>query len=93
MTTIEASTTARFAAPVEKAQRGGARKVRRVKEFFDAAASWSRTERIIARVEVGPQCADTRFIVTNLEGGRAKALYEEVYCRRELVHSLSIAGV
>lgn len=28
-----------------------------------------------------PAAADTRFIVTNLEGGRAKALYEEVYCR------------
>ena len=25
---------------------------------------------------------DTRFIATNLEGGRAKALYEKIYCRR-----------
>jgi hypothetical protein len=35
----------------------GAPKVRRFnfKEFFDGAASWSWTERIIARVEVGPQ--------------------------------------
>lgn len=86
VTTIEASTTARFAASVEKAQ-AGARKVRRFKEFFDAAASWSRTERIIARVEVGPQGADTRFIVTNLEGGRAKALYEDVYCRRGMAEN------
>lgn len=84
--TIEASTTARFAASVEKAQ-AGARKVRRFKEFFDGAASWSRTERIIARVEVGPQGADTRFIVTNLEGGRAKALYEDVYCRRGMAEN------
>src|SRR6185436_1907752 len=57
-------------------------KLRRFKEFVDGAASWSRVERIIARVEVGDQGADTRFIVTNLAGGKAKALYEEVYCRR-----------
>ena len=65
----------------------GAPKVRRFKEFFDGAASWSWTERIIARVEVGPQGADTRFIVTNLESGRAKALYEEVYCRRGMAEN------
>jgi hypothetical protein len=41
----------RFSASVE----AGAPKVRRFKEFFDGAASWSWTERIIARVEVGLQ--------------------------------------
>ena len=30
-------------------------KLRRFKEFFDGAASWSRVERIIARVEVGAE--------------------------------------
>jgi hypothetical protein len=35
--------------------------VRRFKEFHDAAASSSRVERIIARVESGPQGCDTRF--------------------------------
>jgi hypothetical protein len=45
-------------------------------------------ERIIARVEAGPQGADTRFIVSNLEGGRAKARYEEVYCRRGMAENL-----
>ena len=84
--TVEASTTARFVASAENAE-AGTRKVRRFKEFFDGAASWSRTERIIARVEVGPQGADTRFIVTNLEGGRAKALYEGVYCRRGMAEN------
>ncbi len=88
--TIEVSTTARFAASAQKAEASPGRfigKVRRFKEFFDGAASWSRTERIIARVEVGPQGADTRFIVTNLEGGRAKALYEDVYCRRGMAEN------
>ena len=51
-------------------------------QFYDAAESWSRVERIIARVEAGPEGTDTRFIVTNLEGGRAKHLYERLYCAR-----------
>lgn len=57
-------------------------KVRRFKEFLDGAGSWSRVERIIARVEVGAQGTDTCFIVTNLAGGKAKALYLDLYCRR-----------
>ena len=51
-------------------------------QFYDAAGSWSRVERIIARVEAGPEGTDTRFIVTNLEGGRAKYFYERLYCAR-----------
>jgi hypothetical protein len=72
---LEASTKARFeAAPQEH-------KLRRFKEFFDGAASWSRVERIIARVEVGAEGPDTRFIVTNLKTRNARVLYEDVYCR------------
>ena len=33
--------------------------------------------RVIARVEVGPMGRDMRYIVTNLEGGRGKHLYEK----------------
>ena len=76
VTALEKSTAARFkAAPI----RG---KVRRFAQFFDAAESWSRVERIIARVEAGPEGSDTRFIVTNLEAGRAKHLYQRLYCVR-----------
>ncbi len=57
-------------------------KLRRFTQFYDAAQSWRRVERIIARVEVGPEGSDTRFIVTSLEGGRAKHLYERLYCAR-----------
>ena len=57
-------------------------KLRRFTQFYDAAGSWSRVERIIARVEAGPAGTDTRFIVTNLEGGRAKHVYERLYCAR-----------
>src|SRR5665213_705467 len=73
---LEASTKARFeAAPKEG-------KARRFKEFFDGAASWSRVERIVARVEAGAEGPDTRFIVTNLKIRNARVLYEDVYCRR-----------
>ncbi len=53
-----------------------------LQEFFDGAASWSRVERIIARVEVGAEGPDTRFVVTNLKLRNARVLYEDVYCRR-----------
>jgi len=56
---LETSTTARFEASAKTG------KVRRFKEFVDGAASWSRVERIIARVEVGSQGTDTRFVVTD----------------------------
>ena len=59
--TLGASTKARF----ETGAKTATSKVRRFKEFYDAA-SWSRAERIVARVEAGPEGADTRFIVTNL---------------------------
>src|SRR4029079_1837762 len=56
-------------------------KVRRYMEFYDGAASWSRVERIIARVEAGADGTDTRFIVTSLPSRNARVLYEAVYCR------------
>ncbi|WP_281032647.1 transposase [Phyllobacterium salinisoli] len=66
VTDMEAGTLARFEASAQT------HKVRRFTQFYDGAASWSRAERIIARVEVGAQGADTRFIVTNLAGGRPR---------------------
>jgi hypothetical protein len=74
--TLEASTARRHAS----APGGG--KLRRYKEFHDGAASWTRVERIIARVEVSAQGADTRFVVTNLAAGTARTIYEDLYCRR-----------
>jgi hypothetical protein len=73
---LEASTKARFEALPKEG------KARRFKEFLDGAASWSRVERIIARVEAGADGTDTRFIVTNLDTRNARVLYEDVYCRR-----------
>jgi hypothetical protein len=73
---LERSTAARRAATP------GADKLRRYKEFHDGAGSWSRVERIIARVEASTQGTDTRFIVTDLSAGSARALYERGYCQR-----------
>jgi Transposase DDE domain group 1 len=72
---LETSTGARAAAA-----EGGT--VRRFKAFHDAAASWSRVERIVARVEAGPRGCDTRFVVTSLTKGTGKAIYERLYCAR-----------
>jgi len=72
---LEARTAKRYAA-------GDGSKLRRCKEFYDAAASWKRVRRMVARVEVGPQGADTRFIVTSLRHGTGRFLYEQLYCRR-----------
>lgn len=57
------------------------RPVRRFHQFKYAAGSWAREEKVIARVEATDIGRDARFIVTNLPG-RAKTLYEQVYCAR-----------
>jgi hypothetical protein len=76
VTGLGASTAARFEADPS----GG--KVRRFKEFFDAAGSWRRVRRIVARVEAGSEGTDVRFIVTNLGHGSGRSLYQDLYCRR-----------
>jgi hypothetical protein len=61
--TLEASTASRYAgAP-------SGEKLRRYKEFHDGAASWTRLQRIIARVEAGPQgaCPDKAILRLVLE--------------------------
>jgi hypothetical protein len=72
---LEASTAARYA-------RTAGQKIRRFKTFAYAAGSWSKLRRVVARVEVSSRGRDTRYIVTNLDGGRGKHLYEKVYSAR-----------
>ena len=62
-------------------------KVRRFFQTRYGAKSWSKQRKIIARVEATKQGCDTRFIVTNL-AGRAKHLYEKVYCARGRMENL-----
>ena len=73
--TLKASTADRYARKTDQ-------KLRRFKAFFYAARSWSKERRVIARVEVGPMGRDTRYILTNLTGGRGKHLDETLYCAR-----------
>jgi hypothetical protein len=59
----------------------GRDKVRRFFQTGYQARSWSRQRRVVARVEATSRGADIRFVVTNLPG-RAKVLYEKLYCAR-----------
>ena len=68
-------------------QRPGRPKVRRFHQFRYQAGSWAADEKVIARVEATELGQDTRFVVTNLPG-RAKHLYEHVYCARGKMENL-----
>ncbi len=65
----------------------GKDKVRRFFQIRYGAKSWSKERKVIARVEATKLGSDTRFIVTNLPG-RAKHLYEKVYCARGKMENL-----
>ena len=62
-------------------------RVRRFHQFKYAAGSWSQEEKVIARVEATAMGRDARFVVTSLSG-RAKTLYEKVYCARGRMENL-----
>jgi hypothetical protein len=57
-------------------------KQRLIGEFRYATRSWERERRVIARLEHGAQGPNPRFVVTSLEAGDAKSLYEDLYCAR-----------
>ena len=63
------------------------RPVRRIHQFTYQAGSWAAPEKVIARVEATDEGSDARFVVTNLTG-RAKVLYEKVYCARGRMENL-----
>ena len=57
-----------------------------------SAGSWAREENVIARVGDSEMASDAR-LVTNLTG-RAKVLYEKVYCARpQLLPSVRMAAL
>jgi hypothetical protein len=57
-------------------------KQRLIGEFRYATRSWERERRVIARLEHSVQGPNPRFVVTSLEAGDAKLLYEDLYCAR-----------
>ena len=61
--------------------------VRRFHQLPYRAREWSRSRKLIARVEATSLGSDARFIVTNLEG-RGRTLYEKVFCARGAAENL-----
>jgi hypothetical protein len=56
--------------------------IRKFSDFKYDAREWSHARRIIARCDFTSDGPDLRYVVTNAQGGPAKRLYEEKYCRR-----------
>jgi hypothetical protein len=59
-------------------------KVRRVREGWYAAETWPYERRVVMKAEVAAEGDNPRFVVTNLEGGAAEALYDEYAMRGEM---------
>src|SRR3989454_437448 len=70
---------------VEQAQRAYARFERKVTRFHSTryqAGTWSRSRRVVIKVEVSDQGVNTRFVVTDMERARTQVLYRHIYCAR-----------
>jgi Transposase DDE domain group 1 len=61
--------------------------VRRFHQLPYRGREWSRSRKLVARIEATPMGSDARFIVTNLSG-RGKTLYEKVFCARGAAENL-----
>ena len=46
------------------------------------AGTWSRSRRVVIKVEIADQGVNTRFVVTDLEQARTKVLYQHISCAR-----------
>src|SRR5215831_13425926 len=70
---------------VEQAQRAYARVERKVTRFHSTryqAGTWSRSRRVVIKVEVSEQGVNTRFVVTDLERARTQLRSQHIYCAR-----------
>jgi hypothetical protein len=70
---------------VEQAKRAYAYSGHKVTRFHSTryqAGTWSRSRRVVIKVEVCEQGVNTRFVVTDLEQARTKVLYQQIYCAR-----------
>lgn len=57
-------------------------KTTRFHSFYYQAGSWSRSRRVIAKIEVSEKGTNVRFLVTDMEQAKASALYRVIYCAR-----------
>lgn len=70
---------------VEQAKRAYAHRGQKVTRFHSTryqAGTWSRSRRVVIKVEVSEQGVNTRFVVTDLEHARTQVLYRQLYCAR-----------
>lgn len=58
------------------------RKIVRFHSFYYQAESWSKSRRVVAKIEVSEKGVNVRFVVTDMENARAKVLYQTIYCAR-----------
>jgi hypothetical protein len=70
---------------VEQAKRAYERNGGKITRFHSTryqAGTWSRSRRVVIKVEVSDQGVNTRFVVTDMEHARTKVLYQHIYCAR-----------
>jgi hypothetical protein len=70
---------------VEQAKRAYERDGGKITRFHSTryqAGTWSRSRRVVIKVEVSDQGVNTRFVVTDMEDARTKVLYQHIYCAR-----------
>ena len=70
---------------VEQTQRAYERDGGKITRFHSTryqAGTWSRSRRVVIKVEVSDQGVNTRFVVTDMEEARTKVLYQHIYCAR-----------
>src|SRR6266404_4709800 len=70
---------------IEQAKRAYARWGRKATRFHSTrsqAGTWSRSRRVVIKVEVSEQGVNTRFVVTDMEQARTQVLYRHISCAR-----------
>src|SRR6266699_285212 len=70
---------------VEQTKRAYARAGGKITRFHSTryqAGTWSRSRRVVIKVEVSEQGVNTRFVVTDMEQARTQVLYRNIYCAR-----------
>ena len=62
--------------------------VRGFAETKHRAGSWTKSRRVVARIEATRLGCDRRYVVTNIETGEAEWLYDSLYCVRGQAENL-----
>lgn len=58
------------------------RRIRIMRELFYQAEDWTKTRRMIVRIDYTHEGPEIRYVVTNHEGGRPAWIYQDKYCQR-----------